>query len=28
MSTSFVKKLNTAPQLYKSQKGVKPYPNG
>jgi hypothetical protein len=27
MSTSFVKKLNTAPQLYKSQKGVKPFPN-
>ena len=28
MSISFVKKLNTAPQLYKSQKGVKSYPNG
>ena len=26
-TTSFVKKLNTAPQLYKSQRGVKPYPN-
>ena len=27
MSTSFVKKINTAPQLYKSRKGVKPYAN-
>lgn len=26
-STSFVKKINTAPQLYKTQKGVKPYAN-
>jgi predicted ATP-dependent serine protease len=26
--TSFVKKINTTPQLYKSQKGVKPAPNG
>lgn len=28
MSTSFVKKINTAPQLYKTTKGVKPFPNG
>ena len=28
MSTSFVKKINTAPQLYKTSKGVKPFPNG
>lgn len=27
MSTSFVKKINLAPQLYKTQKGVKPFPN-
>jgi elongator complex protein 4 len=25
--SSFVKKINTAPQLYKKQKGVKPYSN-
>ncbi|TNV73412.1 hypothetical protein FGO68_gene145 [Halteria grandinella] len=25
--TSFVKKINTAPQLYKQQKGIKPFPN-
>ena len=27
MSASFVKKINTAPQLYKSRAGVKPYSN-
>ena len=27
MSTSFVKKINLAPQLYKSQQGVKSCPN-
>jgi hypothetical protein len=28
LMTSFVKKINTTPQLYKSQKGVKAGPNG